>query len=318
MSDKKKLQKNVTDSGLAKNSAVTVSLAGRALKAIAKIDDSHYQNGLNLFSDKSYEEAFRCFKQGANINHPPSQNALGCMFEKGLGTEQSSEQAFYWFAKAADQGYAAAEYSLGFMYAYGRSVELSTEKAYCLTKSAAEKGYREAQYFMAFAIMNGPYDGTEKEEFFWAHKAAQQGDQWAQWGIFYSYQDGKVVDKSIDLALYWLNESAKERPFKPEEDLAFLYKSPDYFDRWDMVDHFGKKYTGKGCLYAQEQLGDIYAEGEIVNPSYDKAVFWYKKSLDQGNKIAEDKLTELYLNGVPVVKTPSPWIDILSKTQNGQ
>ena len=318
MTDKKQLPENVTDSGLAKNSSGSFSLAGRALKAIAKIDDSHYQNGLNLFSVMSYKEAFRCFEQGSNLNHLPSQNALGCMFEKGLGTEQSSEQAFYWFTKAADQGYAAAEYSLGFMYAYGRFVELSIEKSYCLTKSAAEKGYREAQYFMAFAIDNGPYDGTEEESFFWANKAAQQGDQWAQWWNFYSYRDGKVVEKSIDLALYWLNEAAKDIPFKPEDDLAFLWKSYDYFDRWDMVDHFGKKYTGKGCLYAQEELGDIYAEGEIVNVSYDKAVFWYKKSLDQGNDLAQDKLTELHLNGVPVIKKPSPWIDLLSKPRNGQ
>ncbi len=79
----------------------------------------------------------------ANQGHAIAQEALGLLYERGLGVPQSYSQAaklykryfqletdLYRFYKlAADQGLAAAQTSLGILYEKGRGVTLDLSQA---------------------------------------------------------------------------------------------------------------------------------------------------------------------------------------------
>jgi TPR repeat protein len=318
MNDKSKLPAKLKVPSVVEIGSRHLSLISRGLNAVIKIDsNTYYLNGLNAFSDKFYTDAAVWFEKGAQLNHAPSQRALGCMYEKGLGVRQSSQEAFFWFKKAADQGYAGGEYSLGFMYVKGRYVEQSREQALYWYTKAANQGYAEAQYYIGFAIVNGYYwDLTLEEGILWLKRAAEQGDQWAQWILSYCYMDGEGVEQSYEQALYLLKKSAVDIPINPEDQLAFLRQEELSFSSSiaDDVTDYEEKFTGKGCVFAQEDLGNMYKDGICVEQSYENAAYWYQKSADQGWEYAQYKIGYLYENGFGVERNLELAIDFYKKS----
>lgn len=65
-----------------------------------------------------------------------------------------------------------------------------------------------------------------------------------------------------------------------------------------------KQLAESGNVQAQFVIGNMYVNGEMCNKDFEKAVFWYKKSINNGNKIVipylalayhnENKFTEAY------------------------
>ena len=71
-------------------------------------------------------------------------------------------------------------------------------------------------------------------------------------------------------------------------------------EKWD--DLFGEKLATEakakaGDPNAQLALGVIYENGKGVKQNYAEAVYWYRKSAEQGNIIAQDNLGVMYENG---------------------
>jgi TPR repeat protein len=56
----------------------------------------------------------------------------------------------------------------------------------------------------------------------------------------------------------------------------------------------------EGMPTAQHLLGRLYAEGNGVDKSYDKALVWYRKSANQGNGNSMEEIANFYANGYGV------------------
>lgn len=56
----------------------------------------------------------------------------------------------------------------------------------------------------------------------------------------------------------------------------------------------------KGDATAQNELGVLYTQGELVSQDYNKALEWYKKSANQGYADAQYNLGYLYEKGIGV------------------
>ena len=54
-----------------------------------------------------------------------------------------------------------------------------------------------------------------------------------------------------------------------------------------------RKSAEQGNAKAQFKLGNCYYNGEGVEKDLDKAIYWYEKSAEQGNEDAEMRLKEL-------------------------
>jgi TPR repeat protein len=45
--------------------------------------------------------------------------------------------------------------------------------------------------------------------------------------------------------------------------------------------------------FAQYCIAKMYKDGDGIKVDIDQAIYWYKKSAEQGNQSAQDKLNEL-------------------------
>ena len=82
-------------------------------------DSKNNSSGAIIRITNWYQEAA---ERGDNI----AQYNLGCLYEKGEGTEKNLEKAFYWYQKATENGYINAQCNLAEIYYNDKE----TEKAF--------------------------------------------------------------------------------------------------------------------------------------------------------------------------------------------
>ncbi|MEO8631201.1 MAG: tetratricopeptide repeat protein, partial [Betaproteobacteria bacterium] len=58
------------------------------------------------------------FRKSADQGNAFAQQALGVIYEEGIGVPQHYAEAMRWYRKAAEQGEPLAQYSLAIMYSY--------------------------------------------------------------------------------------------------------------------------------------------------------------------------------------------------------
>ena len=85
-------------------------------------------------------EAFRLYRQAADMGHAQAMNNLGVFYHNGQGTKRSLAQAERWYRKAVDLGNAEAMLNLGSMYEYGQSVARDRPRAAGLVARAIKGG----------------------------------------------------------------------------------------------------------------------------------------------------------------------------------
>ena len=99
-----------------------------------------YENGLGVEAD--VELAVEYFTIAAEHGHKHGQNALGCAYYLGEGTESvDAKIAVEWFERAATQSHAGAMFMLGECLLAGAGVELDRDAAYRWFLAAGELGH---------------------------------------------------------------------------------------------------------------------------------------------------------------------------------
>jgi len=138
--------------------------------------------------------------QNSQINEiltPNVDEALGVIYQKGLGVEQSDKEAFEWYSKAAEQGFAPAQNNLGRIYTEGQWVTKNYEEAVKWYRKAAEQGDAIAQHNLGVMYQKGlGVEQSDKEAVKCYRKAAKQGYAFAQHNLRLMYKKGRGVDKS--------------------------------------------------------------------------------------------------------------------------
>ena len=82
------------------------------------------------------------------------------------------------------------------------------------------------------------------------------------------------------------------------QDALAAYKDQDYrtaFKIW-------REFSQKGDLWAQNNLGNLYAQGKGVTQDHAEAVKWYKLAAAQGNAAAQNSLGHAWALGLGVVR----------------
>jgi len=89
-----------------------------------------YQEGMAAHEAGDYVTALREWRPLAEGGDAMAQNALGVMYQDGLGVEKNDVTAAKWFRKAAQGGDAKAQWNLGIDYYLGRGVEQDFAEAH--------------------------------------------------------------------------------------------------------------------------------------------------------------------------------------------
>lgn len=150
------------------------------------------------------------------------------------------------------------------------AVELEDQNIFNLFFPAAQKGDSDAQFIIGTLYLDG--NGVEQnyyEAVEWLQKSVNQGNTKGLYPLGWCNQfgKGKEIDKREALRLY---KMAVEDP-----NIINDYKSS-----------------------AQFQIGRLYQEGDGIKQDFNKALYWYKQSAQNGSVDAQFCLGECYRLGL--------------------
>ncbi len=126
----------------------------------------------------------------------------------------------------------------------------------------------------------------DENEFFWFHKAAEQGDARAQCNLGCLYEENSQDNENIEEAEFWYSKSA-EQDYAPA-----LYHLGRYYMEWFSrinveIDYYKQaeilfsQAAQQDYVKAQSYLGYLYETG-CVDGWDNEAVYWYLKAAEQG------------------------------------
>lgn len=259
---------------------------------------------------------------------------LGTMYLYGKGVKQDEKMAEKLFEEAAELGNPYAQYELSKIYLSSEEPsEKDIEKALTMLNMAATKGMNvAAQYFLGRIYSNNEYGIKDLEKaIYWLNKALENGNGFAAYvlGKIYLSEDNECCDK--DIAVRYFTQSAARGNEYAQYTLGKLYMDPEsgYYDpeegerllkesaeqgneyaQYALGSAYVDRRSGiynknkgmeiliglaeKGNENAQMKLGFIYLQGDVVSQDIDKAVKWFKKAADNGNKTAKDIIAGRY------------------------
>ncbi|EXX57236.1 uncharacterized protein OCT59_023851 [Rhizophagus irregularis] len=215
-----------------------------------------YQYGAGTNIDKS--KAFELCQKAAELGNAAGINYLGDFYENGIGTDVDKKKAFELYQQAANLGNPAGINNLGNCYENGIGTNIDKQKAFELYKNAANLGNAFGINNLGECYRNGiGIDVDEKKAFELYQKAANLGNTDGLNNLGYCYESGIGTD--ID----------KQKAFE------LYYKAANL-----------------GNNVAQYNLALMYKNGEgFVN--MDRAIYWLKKSAEQGDQLAQNELEKL-------------------------
>ena len=287
-------------------------------------DDRLYMLGL--------KEAAKLFDKSANQGNVGAQYWMTFVHKKGLIGKPSEEKALEWLRKAAENGSAVAGYE--FWETYRRSEELRSklDEARPLLIAAAKAGLGSAQYQYAIALFEGTFGPADKKSGIeWVKKAASQGEGPAQLLLGFSFIDGRILERDLKEAYYWLS-LARDSPSREEQVNAKVYLEKIEsqltldvkFEIQQRVKRFEPKKTlatrnarqglaraledkirpmrmelitilaREGNVDAMMKLGFTYRNAG----NFDESFRWFEMAAEKDNKIACEILATVYRHGV--------------------
>lgn len=249
--------------------ALSTSKASSAGKA-------EYQKGLwaqlGIHESSNITQALRWFKQSAQLGYPDGQVTLGILYHLGQGVKQDEEQALLWFKKAAEQKSAKAHYYLSWFYLLGIGVPQDNLLSLKWFKSPHLVQVSQTNQVGLSEPFEDSIASTDSHTSLnWHQKAAQQGDQEAQYALAHLYFKGKKVERDDELGYHWLKISAENGYAKAQFEMGeHRLQKKDF----KTAAHWYKKAASKGEKNAQYQIGMMYLRGQGVPQSYIHAYAW--------------------------------------------
>lgn len=214
-----------------------------------------YEVGQHFLQEKEYKKAEKCFQTLADRGHGDSCLELGKMCENGLGRRKDAEAAF---------GY------------YGEGFRLGNYQA----------AYRAGLLMMSDALQ---FEEVRDIAISWFQEAINGGiyEAYACIGDLYSEHSGFSEETRRDdkIALSWYLRGAMQGDGRSLEEAALFFLRGDGVakDTKRAVTMLEQAFEA-GRLSAGRQLGLLYENGRVIRKNYQKALAWYDRGIEKGDK----------------------------------
>ncbi len=265
---------------------------------------------------KDLGKAVSWYTKSAQQGYAMAQYNLGCCCLYGQGITQNQQQALLWFKMGSEQNHTPSLYNAGMCYYNGWGIEKNPTMAAKYFQKAADLGHSAAQLNLGVCYKTGA--GVQKDEskaVYWYQKAADQGETIAMSNLGACYLGGFGIQQDYSKAVYWLekavaggysqaNQQLAEARAKLRENPSSAslsqpaVKTTTGSSKYDLNIEAAKKGDPK----AQNTIGLCYSSGNGVEKNKEKAVYWYRKSAEQGYSIGEYNLALRYHNGEGVTQ----------------
>ncbi len=290
--------------------------------------DLYFNKALNGFKTLIYEEKAQKKLDNDNIKKPKKnmesyyEYRIGKMYSLGYGTEQDYEEAVDWFQKSSDKGNQYAQFSLGNCYYYGTGVEVDYNEAFKYYKFSADKENIFANYKLGEMYYKGVGTEINEEKSYSCYEKAFNGfnkivDQDIDGSIHLKiatmYEKGLGTKINLLKSEEFYIKAMKYTKEMPKYKLGKLYLSNDY--KKVVEPEQLKEKLLVGIKYLDElveedskystsafTLGNTFFYGvdQYIEVDYEKAIYYFNKSSEQGNGFASFKLGQMYKEGLGI------------------
>jgi TPR repeat protein len=246
------------------------------------------------------EEAVKLYRESAKYNDVYAQYNLGIVHYSGLGIEKDTREAIKWYSKSAEQGYAEAQCELGKIYYNDDVVEEDFDAAIkYFTKSAGltvSQYYLGLMYCKGYGTARNYKKALEHYI-----KSAEQNDPDAIKALGNMYWKGKGVTKDLNIALEWYKKGYEIDNDKFSclgeiyEEMEDFVKAGTFYVNIMEDDDFQRVFqkTDHKDPYLQYYMGCLNCDEDTYHIAFD----WFNKSAEQGNDYGQNELGELYRDG---------------------
>ena len=192
--------------------------------------DDLYETAVSIIEGKIRDEAksievFHMLNIGALNGDMRCQNALGCFYRTGIGTNQDFNKAFEWFNKSASQGFNKAVFNLSICYRLGEGTAVNYQKAVELLIKMRDSGFIPAYNSLAIYYIKGL--GIEKDAKkaieLWEY-ASNHNDPKAQYNLGYRYLVGKDIAIDSTKGLELLKSASDNGDVRAHRRLGMCYR----------------------------------------------------------------------------------------------
>ncbi|EXX76220.1 Skt5p [Rhizophagus irregularis DAOM 197198w] len=266
-----------------------------------------YQNNHNITSQEIYNWL-------NDQNEPHLIFLRGCYNYYGIKTNDDYKMAFKLFEEASKQNHMLAQYYVGLCYHYGRGVMKDKELALEYFKKTADENFSSGQLRIGF------YYRKKKDfnmAFHWYEKAANSGNNIAQFHLARMYKDGEGVAKDYNKAFQLFQKSAEGEHINGIAMLGYCYRNGiGTCSNKKKAIVFYQKAANLGHNRAQYILALMYESGEGVEKDYEEAFELCKKSAEGGYLEGMFTLAYYYCDGIGTNVDEQKAAEIYQKAAN--
>ena len=271
--------------------------------------------------------ALELYTASAQQDFPYAAYELGKMYRDGIGCEKDAEASEQWYRQAF-AGFLELEqqshddklqYRIGWMLLHGVGTGKDETAAREWFEQASKLDNPHAQYQLARMIFNDPSSTPEQtaQALERLTKAAEAGQDCAQYALGKIYRDGQGVEKDIQKAVARFTLAATKENSFAAFALGKLYLAGDAaLPRDPAAALKWLTYAAElGNQFAQYRLGKLLLKGDDGIPKdVITAIRWLTAAAKQENGYAEYALALVYLTGEDAPKDSVKALSLLKRS----
>ena len=271
--------------------------------------------------------ALELYTASAQQDFPYAAYELGKMYRDGIGCEKDAEASEQWYRQAF-AGFLELEqqshddklqYRIGWMLLHGVGTGKDETAAREWFEQASKLDNPHAQYQLARMIFNDPSSTPEQtaQALERLTKAAEAGQDCAQYALGKIYRDGQGVEKDIQKAVALFTLAATKENSFAAFALGKLYLAGDAaLPRDPAAALKWLTYAAElGNQFAQYRLGKLLLKGDDGIPKdVITAIRWLTAAAKQENGYAEYALALVYLTGEDAPKDSVIALSLLKRS----
>lgn len=233
----------------------------------------------------------------------------------GGGVKKDEKLAAYWLERAGEQGNATAQLMLSDLYEQALGVPKNLNLSAEWRTKSANRGNVTAQLKLGrmYLAGNGVEKNAERAEY-WLNRASVEGNGEARFLLGRMYLQRNASERDRKLAGNLLAQSASQGFGSAVEFMKYMenigFEVSEFLHSHPVDIH---KLAEDGDANSQYQLAARYESGHREQQDYGKALYWFHKAAENGNKMAMRSLAQIYekgLDGIAVdTRTAKYWTD---------
>ena len=279
----------------------------------------------NYTHPRDYKEALRRYYELSSLNgNTSAQHMVGFMYSTGIGgaVERDQAKALMYHTFAARGGNIRSEMTIAFRHHAGIGTLRNCNVAAVYYKKVADKAiaYARSGPPGGLALPRDAYRIADEEGGVYgegasvvssgvhANKAPANSDQNAAIDDVLEYLD--LMSRKGDLKatfslgrLHYDGSRTKKRNLRTAR-AYFMIVARKYWAKDGSVLPDDGDEVGKTASKAAAYLGRMFLRGEATEPSFEKALTWFRRGLANGDASCQHELGLMYLHGYGVRKDP--------------